>query len=155
MTEAEEVLCRESAQMAQHATEAQEAMDQQYKAKWQQAKSDLKALCKSNSAQVQSFAFKMHETNVEHQQLHDAQERRIQLEAQAPREAHQHEQHAAHTAQEYQEMVQALRQHADDQSDMRTWPYRHIAPFQQAPLVAARCVNGTILRRVRPRRLTI
>ena len=59
----------------------------------------------------------MHETNVEHQQLHDAQERRIQLEAQALREAHQNEQHAAHTAQEYQEMVQALRQHADDQPD--------------------------------------
>ena len=59
----------------------------------------------------------MHETNVEHQQLHDAQERRIQLEAQALREAHQLEQQAAHTAQEYQDMVQALRQHADDQPD--------------------------------------
>ena len=103
--------------MAQHATEAQEAMDQQYKAKWQQAESDLKALCKSNSAQVQSFASKMHEANVEHQQLHDAQERRIQLEAQALREAHQLEQQAAHTAQEYQQMVQALCQHADDQPD--------------------------------------
>ena len=75
VTEAEEVLCRESAQMAQHATEAQEAMDQQYKAKWQKAESDLKALCQSNSAQVRSFASRMHETNVEHQQLHDAQER--------------------------------------------------------------------------------
>ena len=117
VTEAEEVLCRESAQMAQDATEAREAMDQQYKAKWQQTESDLKAICQSNSAQVQFFASKMHETNVEHQQLHDAQEGRIQLEAQALREAHQHEQHAAHTAQEYQEMVQALRQHADDQPD--------------------------------------
>ena len=78
VTEAEEVLCRESAQMAQNATEAQEAMDQHFKAKWQKAESDLKALCQSNSAQVQSFASKMHETNVEHQQLHDAQERRIQ-----------------------------------------------------------------------------
>ena len=93
--------------MAQHATEAQEAMDQQYKAKWQQAESDLKALCQSNSAQVQSFASKMHETNVEHQQLHDAQERRIQLEAQALREVHLQEQDAAHTAQEYQQMVLA------------------------------------------------
>ena len=36
VTEAEEVLCRESAQMAQQATEAQEAMDQHYKAKWLQ-----------------------------------------------------------------------------------------------------------------------
>ena len=117
MTEAEEVLCRESAQRAQQATETQEAMDQQFKAKWQKAESDLKALCQSNSAQVQSFASKMHETNVEHQQLHDAQERRIQLEAQALREAHLQEQDAAHTAQEYQQMVQALRQHADEQPD--------------------------------------
>ena len=31
VTEAEEVLCRESAQIAQQATEAQEAMDQHYK----------------------------------------------------------------------------------------------------------------------------
>ena len=53
--EAEEVLCRESAQFAQQATEAQEAMDQHYKARWQQAEADLQALCKSNSAQVQSL----------------------------------------------------------------------------------------------------
>ena len=52
VTEAEEVLCRESAQVAQQATEAQEAMDQHYKAKWRQAETDLRALCQSNSAQV-------------------------------------------------------------------------------------------------------
>ena len=74
VTETEEVLCRESAQMAQQATEAQEAMDQHYKAKWQQAEADLTALCQSNSAQVQSFASKMHQANTEHQKLHDAQE---------------------------------------------------------------------------------
>ena len=70
VTEAEEVLlCRESAQIAQQATETQEAMDQHYKTKWQQAEADLKALWQSNSAQVQSFASKMHETNEEeHQQ---------------------------------------------------------------------------------------
>ena len=67
VTEAEQVLCRESDQMAQQATEAQEAIDQHYKAKWQQAEADLTALCQSNSAQVRSFASKMHETNAEHQ----------------------------------------------------------------------------------------
>ena len=103
--------------MAHQATEAQEAMDQHYKAKWQQAEADLTALCKSNSVQVQSFASKMHETNAEHQKLHDAQERRIQLEAQTLREAHQHEQQAAQAAQEYQDMVQELRRQADDQPD--------------------------------------
>ena len=117
VTEAEEVLCRESAHMAHQATEAQEAMDQHYKAKWQQAEADLTALCKSNSVQVQSFASKMHETNAEHQKLHDAQERRTQLEAQALREAHQHEQQATQAAQEYQDMLQELRRHADDQPD--------------------------------------
>ena len=119
VTEAEEVLCRESAQMAHQATEAQEAMDQHYKAKWQQAEADLTALCKSNSVLVQSFASKMHETNAEHQRLHDAQERRIQLEAQALREAHQYEQQAAHAAQEYQDMVHELRRQADEQPDMQ------------------------------------
>ena len=76
VTEAEEVLCTESAQMAQQATEAQEAVvvDQHYKAKWQQAEADLTALCQSNSAQVQFFASKMREKNAEHQKLHDAQE---------------------------------------------------------------------------------
>ena len=131
VTEAEEVLCRESAQMAHQTTEAQEAMDQHYKAKWQQAEADLTALCKSNSVQVQSFASKMHETNTEHQRLHDAQERRLQLEAQALREAHQHEQQAAQAAQEYQDMIQELRRQADDQPDMQKllWK-RHIS--QQA-----------------------
>ena len=119
LIEAEEVLCRESAQMAQQATEAQEAMDQHYKAKWQQAEADLTALCQSNSAQVQSFASKMHETNAEHQKLHDAQERQLQLEAQALREAHQYEQQAAQSAQEYQDMIQELRRQADEQPDIQ------------------------------------
>ena len=43
VTEAEEVLCRESARIAQQATEAQEAMDQHYKARWQQAEANLKS----------------------------------------------------------------------------------------------------------------
>ena len=53
VTEAEEVLRRESAQVAQQATEAQEAMDQHYKAQWRQAEADLRDLCQSYSAQVQ------------------------------------------------------------------------------------------------------
>ena len=117
VTEAEEVLCRESAQMAQQATEAQEAMDQHYKAKWQQAEADLTVLCQSNSVQVQSFASKMHETNTEHQRLREAQERRTQLEAQTLREAHQYEQQAAQTAQEYLDMIHELRRQADEQPD--------------------------------------
>ena len=94
VTEAEEALCRESAQVAQQATEAQEAMDQHYKAKWRQAEAALRDLCQSNSAQVQSLASKLQETHLEHQQLHTAQERQLQLEAQALRQAQIDEQQA-------------------------------------------------------------
>ena len=113
------MLCRESAQTAQQATETQEAMDQHYKAKWQQAEAHLKTLCQSNSAQVQSFASKMHETNEEQQQLHTAQERQLQLEAQALRAAHQYEQQAAQSVHEYENMIQELRRQADEQPDIQ------------------------------------
>ena len=115
VTEAEEVLCRESAQAAQQATEAQEAMDQHYKAKWRQAEADLKALCQSNSAQVQSLASKLHETNLEHQELHTAHERQLRLEAQALREAQQQEQQAAQMTQEHEYAIQELRRQAEEQ----------------------------------------
>ena len=119
VTEAEEVLCRESAQIAQQATEAQEAMDQHYKARWQQAEADLNALCKSNSAHVQSLASKLHETNEEHQHLHTAQERQLRFEAQTLRAAHQYEQQAAQSVHEYENMIQELRQQADEHPDIQ------------------------------------
>ena len=77
---------------AQQATEAQEAMDQHDKAKWRQGEADLRDLCQSNSAQAQSLASKLQETNLDHQQLHTAQERQLQLEAQALRQAQTEEQ---------------------------------------------------------------
>ena len=117
--EAEEVLCRESAQIAQQATEAQEATDQHFKARWQQAEADLKALCKSNSAQVQSLASKLHETNEEHQQLHTAQERQLQLEAQALRVEHQRELQAAQSVQEYENMIHEHKRQAAEQPDIQ------------------------------------
>ena len=118
VTEAEEVLCRESAQIAQQATEAQEAMDQHYKTRWQQAEADLQALCQSNSAQVQSLASKLQETNEEHQQLHTAQDRQLRLEAQTLREAQQRELQATQS-QECENMVHELRRRADEQPDIR------------------------------------
>ena len=50
-------------------------MDQHFKAKWRQAEADLKALCQSNSAQVQSPAAKLRETYLEHQELRTSHER--------------------------------------------------------------------------------
>ena len=76
------------------------AMDQHYKAKWRQAEADLQALCQSNSAQAQSLASKLQETNPEHQQLYTAQERQLQLEAQALRQAQNEEQQASAIAHE-------------------------------------------------------
>ena len=68
---------------------------------------------------MQSFASKMHEMIEEHQKLHDAQERQLQLEAQALREVYEYEQEAAQTAQEYQSMIQELRRQADEQPDLQ------------------------------------
>ena len=113
-TEAEEVLCRESAQAAQQATEALEAMDQHYKAKWRQAEADLKALCQSNSAQAQSLAAKLQETNLEHHELHTAQEKQPRLEAQALRQAQEQEHQAAQVAQEHELAIQELRCQAEE-----------------------------------------
>ena len=73
----------------------------------------------------------MHETNVEHQKLHDAQERRIQLEAQALREAHQYEQQAEQSAHEYQQMIHELRRQADEQPEAQKLLWKQQL-FQQA-----------------------
>ena len=48
----------------------------------------------------------------------------MQLEAQALREAHQYEQQAAQTAQEYQNMIQELRRHSDEQPDLQNLLWR-------------------------------
>ena len=41
VTETEQVLCQESAQAAQHATEIQEAMDKQFQTRWRQAEAEF------------------------------------------------------------------------------------------------------------------
>ena len=124
VTETEEVLCRESAQVAQQATETQKAMDQHYKAKWRQAEADLRDLCQSNSAQVQSFASKLQETNLEHQQLHTAQERQLQLEAQTLRQAQVEEHQAAATAHEHELAIQEFKRQAEEQPELLKLQWR-------------------------------
>ena len=89
-------------------------MDQHYKAKRRQAEADLRALCQSNSAQVQSLAAKLQETNLENQELHTAQERQLRLEAQALRQAQEQEQQAAQTTQEHELAIQELRRQAEE-----------------------------------------
>ena len=88
---------------------------QHYKAKWRQAEADLKALCQSNSAQVQSLAAKLQETNLEHQELYTAQERQLRLKAQTLRQAQEQEQQTAHMTQEHEFAIQELRRQAEEQ----------------------------------------
>ena len=124
MTEAEEVLCRESAQAAQHATETQEAMDKQYQARWRQAEAEFRDLCQSNSAQVQSLASKLQETQLEHQQLYIEQERQLQLEAQAPKQSQREEHQAAVLAREHELAIQELRRQAEEQPELLKLQWR-------------------------------
>ena len=123
-TEAEDVLRRESAQVAHQATEAQEAMDQHHKAKWRQAEANVQALCQSNSAQAQSLASKLQETNLEHHELHTAQERQLRLEAQALRQAQEQEQQAAQLTHEHEIAIQEFRRQAEEQPELHKLLWR-------------------------------
>ena len=118
VTEADQVLCQESARAAQHATEVQEAMDKQFQARWRQAEGELRDLCKSNSAQAQALAAKLQETQLEHQLLCAAQERQLQLEAQALKQSQQQEGHAYSLAQEHELAIQVCRRQAEEQPEI-------------------------------------
>ena len=108
-SEAEQVLCQESAQATRQATEVQEAKDKQFQARWRQAEAELQDLRKSNSAQAQALAAKLQETQLEHQQLYTAQKRQLQLEAQALKGSQDQEQQAYNIAQEHEGAIQEFR----------------------------------------------
>ena len=93
-------------------------MDQHYKAKWHQAEANLRDLCQSNSAQAQSLASKLQEANLEHQQLHTAQERQLQLEAQAVRQTQVEEQQAPATACEHELAIQEFKRQAEEEPEL-------------------------------------
>ena len=112
VSEAEQVLCQESAQAAQHATEIQETMDKQFQARWGQAEAEFRDLCKSNSPQARTVAAKLQETQLEHQQLYTAQERQLQLEAQTLRQSQDQEQQAYRIAQEHERAIRECRRQA-------------------------------------------
>ena len=118
VTETEEVLPRKCPNRKKKTTETQEAMDQHEKTKWRQTEADLKALCQSNSAQVQSLAAKLQETNLEHHELYIAQERQLRLKAQVLRQAQEQEQQAAHMTQEHELAVQEFRRQAEEQPEL-------------------------------------
>ena len=106
------------------ATEAQEAMDQHYKAKWRQAQTDLQTLCESNSAQVQSLASKLQETNLEHHELYTAQERQLRLEAKTLRQTQEQEQQTVVMTHEHELAIQELRRQAEEQPELHKLLWR-------------------------------
>ena len=114
----------ENALAAQQTTETQEAMDQHYKAKWRQAEADLRDLCQSNSTQVQPLASKLQETNLKHQQLHTAQERQLQLEAQTLRQTQVEEQQAAAITREHGLAIQEFKRQAEEQPELLKLQWR-------------------------------
>ena len=118
VTEAEQALCQESAHAAHQATEVQEAMDKQFQTRWRQTEAELQDLCKSNSAQVQTLAAKLQETQLEHLQLYIAQERQLQLEAQALKQSQQQEEHAHSVAREHELAIHEFRRQAEEQPEI-------------------------------------
>ena len=99
VSEGEPLLVKESAEAAQKATEVQEAIDKQFQARWRQAEAQPRDMCESNSAQLQQLADRLHnKSELEHQQLHTANERRLQLETQALKVSQDMEQQRSRSA---------------------------------------------------------
>ena len=86
--------------------------------KWRQAEADLQALCQSNSAQVQSLASKLQETNLGHHELYTAPERQLRLEAQALRQAQEQEQQATVMTLKHELAIQEFRRQAEEQAEL-------------------------------------
>ena len=55
VSEAEQVLCKESAEATHRTPEVPKAMNKQFQARWRQAEAEFRDMCDSNSAQVQAL----------------------------------------------------------------------------------------------------
>ena len=108
VSEAEQVLVKESAEAAHKANEIQETMDKQFQTCWSQAEAQLRDMYESNSAQVQQRVQSLHKSELERQQLHIANERRLQLEAQTLRMSQDTEQQTLSIAHEREVEAQQL-----------------------------------------------
>ena len=73
---------------------------------------------------MQSLASKLQETNLEHHELHTAQERQLRLEAQALRQAQQQEQQAAQVTHEQELAIQECRRQAEEQPELHKLLWR-------------------------------
>ena len=93
-------------------------MDKQFQAHWRQAEAELRDMCEFNSAQAQILAASLRESELEHQQLHTAIERRLQLEAQALRRSQDLEQEALSITRQREAEVQQLQDKTDAQPQL-------------------------------------
>ena len=116
VSEAEQVLLRkESAEAAHRTTDLQEARDKQFQACWRRAEAELRDTYESSGAQAQILAANLREGDLEHQQLHTADERRLQLEAQALRRSQDLEQEAFSIAHQREVEVRQLQDQSEAQ----------------------------------------
>ena len=73
---------------------------------------------------MQSLASKLQETNLEHHELHTAQERQLRLEAQTLRQAQEQEQQAAQMTHEHELAIQEFRRQAEEQPELHKLLWR-------------------------------
>ena len=111
VSEAEQVLVKESAEAAHRTTEVQEAMDKQFQVRWRQAEADLWDMCDSNSAQVQILAASLRKSELQWNTTSYI----LPLEAQALRRSQDLEQEALSIAHQCEVEVQQLQDKTDAQ----------------------------------------
>ena len=89
----------------------------------QNSETDLR---KSNSAQAHTLAVRLRESELEHQQLHTAHERQLQLEAQTLRRSQDLEHQAANIAHEHEVQLRELREQSEAQPQLlkTQWKYQ-------------------------------
>ena len=108
VSEAEQALVKESAEAAHRTNEAQEAMDREFQPRWRQAEAQLRETPESSSGQTQQLADILPRSELEHQRLRTANERRLQLEAEALRRSQDMEQQALSIAHQREVEAQQL-----------------------------------------------
>ena len=98
-------------------------MAKHYKARWRQAEADLRDLCQSNSAQARPSHLSAGDTTGTPTAPY-WQERQLQLETKALRQAHIEEQQASALAQERELAIQEFRRQAEEQLELLKLQWR-------------------------------
>ena len=84
---------------------------------WREAEAKLRDMCESNSAQAQQLAASLQRSELEHWQLHTANERRLQFEAKTLQMSQDMEHQALSIAHQREQEVQQLGDQSEVQPD--------------------------------------